>query len=36
VNIPKELEEKKVISSGKILDSTVPARKGAYSLEIIK
>jgi hypothetical protein len=33
-NIPEELEEKKVVKSGKVLDSTVPARIGAYSLKI--
>ncbi len=33
-NIPEELEEKKVVDWGKILDSTVPARRGAYSLKI--
>lgn len=33
-NIPEELEEKKVIDWGKILDSSVPARIGAYSLKI--
>lgn len=35
VNIPKGLEEKKVIASGKILDSSVPARIGAYALKIL-
>jgi hypothetical protein len=34
MNIPKELDEKKVISSGRILDSTVSDRIGAYSLEV--
>ncbi len=34
VNIPEELEEKKVVGCGKILDSSVPARIGAYSLKI--
>jgi hypothetical protein len=34
IEIPKELEWKKVIDSGKILDSSVPARIGAYSLTI--
>jgi hypothetical protein len=33
-DIPEELEEKKVVEWGKILDSTVPARIGSYSLEI--
>jgi hypothetical protein len=33
-NIPEELEEKKVIKCSKVLDSTVPARIGAYSLKI--
>lgn len=33
-NIPEELEEKKVVNSGKILDSTVLDRIGAYSLKI--
>jgi hypothetical protein len=33
-NIPVVLEEKKVIHNGKILDSSVPARIGAYSLTI--
>lgn len=33
-NIPEELEEKKVVNSSKILDSTVPDRIGAYSLKI--
>jgi hypothetical protein len=36
VKIPTELEENKVISWGKVLDSTVPARVGAYSLKIVK
>lgn len=29
-----ELEEKKVVNSAKIIDSTVPDRIGAYSLKI--
>lgn len=33
-SIPEELEEKKVVDCGKILDSTVPTRIGAYSLKI--
>lgn len=33
-NIPEELEEKKVIGYSKILDSSVFARIGAYSLKI--
>lgn len=32
--IPIELEEKKVIGSGKILDSSIAARIGTYSLII--
>jgi hypothetical protein len=32
--IPRELNEKKVIGSGKILDSSVHDRIGAYSLKI--
>jgi len=34
VNIPTELEEKKIINNGKILDSSIPDRIGAYSLTI--
>ncbi len=34
VNIPELLEEKKVITWGKILDSSIPDRIGAYSLTI--
>ena len=33
-DIPKALEEMKVISSGRILDSTVKNRIGAYTLTI--
>lgn len=33
-NIPEELEAKKVIEYIKVLDSTVPARIGAYLLKI--
>ena len=33
-NIPEALEGKKVISNGKILDSSVPDRIGAYSLTL--
>lgn len=33
-DIPKKLEEKKVISSGTILDSTIHERIGAYKLKI--
>lgn len=32
--IPEELEEKKVIECGKVLDSSIPLRIGAYSLTI--
>lgn len=34
VDIPKDLEEKKVINYSKILTSTVPERIGAYILKI--
>lgn len=34
VNIPEELEEKKIIDYGKILDSSVLARIRAYSLKV--
>jgi hypothetical protein len=34
VKIPAELEEKKVISSSKVIASTVSTRIGAYSLKI--
>lgn len=34
VDIPEYLEDKKVVSSGKVLTSTVKDRIGAYSLTI--
>jgi len=34
VDIPKDLEEKKVINHSKILASTIPERIGAYILKI--
>lgn len=36
MNIPEALEEKKVISCGKILNSTISNRIGAYSLKVWK
>lgn len=33
-DIPKELNEKKVIKSGQVIDSSIPERIGAYSLTI--
>lgn len=34
VDIPEELLDKKVIECGRIIDSSVPERNGAYSLTI--